>query len=431
VRRIHLNAFMSLNGYLDGAWRLPGSDPLCGTDISYFVDAAKTAEGGDMDAVFIADSLSQWADVRRRPTGTFEPTVMAAAMLSATTTIGVIVTLSTTFNEPYNVARRLASLDHLSAGRIGWNVVTSSTNEAARNFGLDEMPSHDDRYERCSEFIDVCIGLWQSWDGDAIVADKRHHWAVPELVRAIDHTGRHFRVRGPLDVPRSPQVVPLIVQAGTSAQGQSLAARHADVVFTVSQSMDAAVHRRGLLRDGASQLKRRAVKVLPGLVPVLGSTRRRARARLAELEDLIDIDLATRQLERSLAIPQGRLNPADPFPSEIPPVEEVLGNQSFYRVIWEMAGSGRHTVADVARTMSSARGYLTVVGTPRDVADTMEAWVDGGAADGFNVVFPVLPAGLEEFTTDVIPLLRARGRRPALGGGARHLRDRFGCPWTP
>lgn len=431
MKTIRLTAFLSLTGYLEGAWRLPQSDPWCGTDISYFVDAARTAETGDLDAVFIADSISQWADVRRRPTGTFEPTIMAAAMLSATKTIGAIVTLSTTFNEPYNVARRLASLDHLSGGRIGWNVVTSSTVEAARNFGLDEMPPHDERYARSAEFIDVCVGLWTSWSQDAVVADKGHHWAVPERVQPLGHVGPHFRVRGPLDVPRSPQVVPLVVQAGTSSQGQALAAHHADVAFLVAQDPDDAARRRRLLRDYAARLGRHPVQVLPGLVPVLGPTRARARARLTELEDLVDIDLATRQLERSLAMPEGSLNPTDRFPTDLPPAEGIRGNQSFYRVIAELGGSGWRTVADVARTMSSSRGYLTVVGTPRDVADAMENWVDAGAADGFNLVFPVLPSGLEEFVDDVVPLLRARGRRAEPGERATHLRERFGCPWMP
>ena len=275
----------------------------------------------------------------------------------------------------------------------------------------------------------MCRSVGVGWC--AIVADKERYWGVPERIRPIEHAGPYFRVRGPLDVPRSPQVVPLVVQAGTSSQGQALAVRHADVVFLVSQDVNDAARRRRVLRESAARLGRRPVQVLPGVVPVLGPTRARARARLAELEDLVDIDLATRQLERSLGMREGSLDPADRFPSEIPPVEGVRGNQSFYRVIAELAGSGRHTVADVARTMSSSRGYLAVVGTPRDIADTLETWVDGGAADGFNVVFPVLPGGLEEFTADVVPLLRARGRRPMHGAAAEHLRERFGCPWVP
>lgn len=226
-------------------------------------------------------------------------------------------------------------------------------------------------------------------------------------------------------------MVPLLFQAGTSVQGQALAARHADVVFLVAQDVNDAATRRRSLQSQATRFGRRPPQVLPGLVPVLGSTQAQARARLAELEDLIDIDIATRQLERSLAMPQDSLNPADRFPTELPPVEDIRGNQSFYRVLVELAQTGRHTVADVARVMSSSRGYLTVVGTPSYVAETMETWVDGGAADGFNIVSPVLPDSLQQFTEDVIPILRTHGRRPAPSTTAHHLRERFQCPWMP
>lgn len=420
-----LCAFLSIAGYFEGAWRLPESDPFCNTDIEYFCDLARVAEAGGMDAVFIADGLALWGDVRRRPTGTFEPSVMAAWILRSTERIGVIITQSTTFNEPFNVARRLASLDHASAGRIGWNIVTSSSDDAARNFGQRQMPSHAERYARATEFVEVCIKLWSSWGADAIRPDKGGSWGHAERIHAIEHVGRFFRVSGPLDVPRSPQVVPLLVQAGTSPEGITLAANVADAVFIVQDDLQQCLtYSRDLQRRARAAGRRSPIAVLPGLIPVIADTAEEARQRLDHLESLMDVGLAIRELERRFGCEPGSLDPQDRLAADLPPVSEETGNQTLYRVLRDMAQQGDLTVEQVVRRMNAGRGHLMVVGTATTVAATMVAWFEAGAADGFNVIFPTLPESLERFTHDVLPLLRGSGH-PRPWASTRTLRAAF------
>jgi FMN-dependent oxidoreductase (nitrilotriacetate monooxygenase family) len=429
---MRLCAFASINGYFEGAWRLPGADPHSNVSIDHFREFARTAERADLDAVFIADGLALWADVRRRPTGTFEPSVLAASMLDATHDIGVIISLSTTFSEPYDVARRLGSLDHLSGGRIGWNIVTSTSDEAARNFGLDTIPPHEERYARCGEFIEVCLRLWRSWAPGAVAADKAGWWADPDLVQAINHEGRWFRVAGPLDVPRSPQVVPMLVQAGSSDDGVGIAAEHADAVFTVQDDLATARAFAERVRSEASARGRtRAPSILPGVVPVLGATEDEAAERLEQIEALVDEQLAVRALEDRLELDAGSLALDRPIEHALPGVEAEQGNRTIYEVLRHLATDGA-TVREVVRKMHAGRGHLTLVGTGEQVADTMCLWFERQAADGFNVLFPSLPDDLERFAREVVPILRDRG---LLGGASRTggepptLRERFEAPY--
>lgn len=427
--RLRLCAFLSLAGYVEGAWRLPESDPYCNTDIEYFCALAKTAEMGGMDAVFIADGLALWADVRRRPTGTFEPSIMAAAILRATRRIGVIITLSTTFNEPYNVARRLASLDLASGGRIGWNIVTTSSADAARNFGLERLPSHAERYARCAEFVDVCLKLWTSWTPDAIRGDKAGDWARTDAVRPINHVGSHFRVAGPLDVPRSPQVIPLLVQAGASPEGMGVAAAFADVVFTVQDDLcKSQRHRAALMHRCGRRARTQPIAVLPGLMPIIADSEDEALRAQVHVESLMRIDLAVNALEARFGLDPGSLDPDERFEIELPELSSEDGNQSLYRVLRGMVESGA-TVGEVARTMNAGRGHLTVVGTAESVADTMIAWFEAEAADGFNVIFPTLPGSMTRFVREVIPILRERGYRDveAPSAAPSSLRAVFGA----
>src|ERR1700722_18278374 len=238
-RQLHLNAFLMSSGHHEAAWRLPGSDPFANTDLSHWRNLAQTAERGRFDSLFLADGPALRGDPRFRPVAALEPTLLLTALAMATTRIGLIATASTTYNDPYNLARRFASLDHVSGGRAGWNIVTTAGDDAARNFGLDGQPSHTERYQRADEFVEVARKLWDSWEDDAIVADpERGIWAEDDKVHVIDHRGRFFRVRGPLNLSRSPQGHPLLVQAGSSQDGRDFAAAHAEAVFTAQQTLE-------------------------------------------------------------------------------------------------------------------------------------------------------------------------------------------------
>jgi len=427
-QRMLLTGFLSLTGYVEGAWRLPTADPLCNTSIEYFRDIARASERAGMDAVFIADSLGLWADVRRRPTGTFEPSVLASMLLAATERLGVIITLSTSFNEPFNLARRLASLDLASQGRIGWNIVTSTSDETALNFGLDAIPDHDDRYDRCEEFVEVCLDLWHSWEAGAIHGDKGGVWGDPDRIHSIEHEGRHFKVQGPLDLPRSPQTVPLLVQAGSSNRGRDVAARFADVVFTVQNDQTAAAAYRADVNARAQAAGRtQQIRVLPGLIPIVGDDVADARDHLEYLRSLVDVERAVAELERRFGLAAGSLDPDRPVGIDLPELEDEPGNRSLYGVLRGLAGDPEQTVADVAKTMNTTRGHRTVLGRAQHIADQMIAWVDSGAADGYNVIFPTIPDSFHRFLEEVVPELETRGYRQGTTEPVGTLRETFGA----
>ncbi len=404
-----LCAFLGSTGYHSASWRRPGADPRANIKPGYFTELARTAERGGLDAVFLADSMAIWSDVSDRPAGAIEPAVLAGAILQATERIGVIITQSTSYNEPFNVARRLASLDHLGGGRIGWNIVTSATLEAAQNFGLSAIPDHDERYRRAEEFVRVCIALWNSWQPGAVHAEPTGVWADPDQIRPIDHNGEFFCVRGPLDVPPSPQGVPLLVQAGSSRQGMELASTFADWVFTVQSDVDSACAFRRTMRAEAKAKADRCLRVLPGLIPIVGPTDEAARQRLADLDALLDPEPGLRQLERSLALPAGTLRLDDPFDIELPSASVNPGNQTYYQVIKTMAAAGCYSAGQVSRLMATSRGHRLVVGSPETVANAMIDWVRKGAADGYIVMPAALPDDLTLFVDNVVPLLSEAG----------------------
>ncbi|WP_139983812.1 LLM class flavin-dependent oxidoreductase [Nocardioides litoris] len=429
-RPLHLNAFLMGVGHHEAAWRLPGVDPAAALDVHHYVALARTAERGLMDSVFFADSPALVGDVGRRPAGTLDPTLLLAAMALATERIGLVATASTSYDEPWNLARRFASLDHLSGGRAGWNVVTTATLDAARNFGLDALPAHRDRYERAEEVVEVATALWDSWDDDAVLADQAAGvWGDATKVHPPEHVGRHFRVAGPLNLPRSPQGRPVLVQAGSSQDGRAFAARHAEAVFTAQQTLAEAQDFCADVKDRARRLGRdpEHVVVLPGIVPVLGSTEAEARALERELDELIRPEHARDQLARTLRLAPEDLALDRPLPADLPAEDEIEGAKSRYTLIVSLARRERLTVRELIGRLGGGRGHHTVVGTPEQVAGTMLAWADAGAADGFNVMPPVLPAGLEVFVEEVVPLLQARGRfRTAYAGTT--LRDHLGLP---
>ncbi|MGU3502098.1 LLM class flavin-dependent oxidoreductase [Mycobacterium sp. C31M] len=410
--QLHLNAFLMSTGHHEASWRLTESDPFAATDVAHYVRLAETAERGTFDSVFLADSPQLNGNVGRRPLGVLEPLTLLTVLASTTRHLGLIATASTSYNTPYNLARRFASLDHVSAGRAGWNIVTTATVEAARNFGLDELPAHADRYARAQEFVEVAQKLWDSWEDDAIVADKTNGvWGDDSKIHPAAHRGRYFSVEGALNIPRSPQGYPLLVQAGSSEDGRGFAARHAEAVFTAQQTLE-----HGL--EFYTDLKARAVaagrdpdtiKILPGIVPVIGSTEAEAVARDRELEEAIVPEYAHRQLATTLRIPVEELDLDRQLPDELLPEDAIEGAKSRYTLIVELARSEKLTVRQLIGRLGGGRGHRTFTGTPEQVADTIEDWFRRGAADGFNVMAPVLPSGLELFVDHVVPILRDRG----------------------
>ena len=429
-RQLHLNAFLMSTGHHEASWRLPESDPTANLDVHHYVALARTAERGLLDSVFFADSPALFSDVGRRPAGSLEPTVLLAAMAMATERVGLIATASTTYNEPYNLARRFASLDHLSGGRAGWNIVTTATLDAARNFNLTELPAHRERYRRAEEFVEVSNRLWDSWDDDAVLGDKAQgRWGDHERVHPIEHAGDHFSVAGALNLPRSPQGRPVLVQAGSSEDGRDFAARHAEAIFTAQQTLGDA---QAFYADVKARARRHGrdpdlVKVLPGIVPAIGSTEAEARALERQLDELIRPEYARDQLARTL-----RVDPADlpldrRLPDDLPDEDEIEGAKSRYTLIVTLARRERLTVRELIGRLGGGRGHRTFSGTPEQVADALEEWADQRAADGFNVMPPVLPSGLETFVDHVVPILQQRGRFRREYAGTT-LRDHYGLP---
>ena len=429
-RRLHLNAFLMSVGHHEASWRLPESDPYASWDVKHYQELARIAERGLLDSLFLADSPVQQGDPGRRPAGRLEPTVLLTALAAVTEHIGLIATASTTYNEPYNLARRFASLDHVSGGRAGWNVVTTAGADAARNFGLDDVPPHRERYARADEFLEVATKLWDSWADDAVIADKDAGvHADAAKVRAINHRGRFFRVDGPLNVPRSPQGWPLLVQAGSSEDGKDFAASRAEAVFTAQQTLGEAqaFYRDLKARTAAAGRDPDGIKILPGIVPVIGATPAEARELDAELERLISPEYARRQLAERF-----RLDPADlpldePLPDDLPTEDEIEGAKSRFTLIVDLARRESLTVRQLIGRLGGGRGHRTFAGTPVQVADTIEEWFGSGAADGFNIMPAVLPSGLTAFVDQVVPILQERGLFRTEYTGTT-LREHYGLP---
>lgn len=415
-------------GHHEASWRLPESNSYAGTDVAHYQRLAQTAERGKLDSIFFADSPVLHVNVAQRPYGGLEPTVLLAAIAAVTERIGLIATASTTYNEPYNLARRFASVDQISGGRAGWNVVTTAGDAAAKNFSLAGQPAHSQRYERAAEFLDVAKKLWNSWEDDAIVADKAAGvWADSSRVHQANHEGTHFQVEGALDVPRSAQGHPVIVQAGSSENGKDFAARYAEAVFTAHQTLaDAQAFYSDLKkRTAAAGRNPESIKILPGIVPVIGSTEEEALRLERELDELILPEHARKQLAGLLRVPPESLQLDAQLPADLPSEDEIEGAKSRYTLIVNLARRERLTVRQLIGRLGGGRGHRTCSGTPEQVADAIQGWFQAGAADGFNIMPPVLPSGLDTFVGQVVPILQDRGlfRREYSG---RTLREHFG-----
>ena len=425
-QQLHLNAFLMGVGHHEAAWRLPESNPRDAADVAHYQQLARIAERGLMDSVFFADSPSMMSNPARRPAETLEPTLLLAAMAVVTQRIGLIATGSTTYDVPYYVARRFASLDIISHGRAGWNVVTSADEKAGANFGFDTVPAHAARYARAQEFLEVVTGLWAAWEPDAVLADKTAG-VYADPAKVPDLAERTALFRGPLNVSRSAQGWPVLVQAGSSPAGIGLAARFAEAVFTAQRSIEDGRAFYQQLKNATVRTGRTpdSVKVLPGLVPIIGSTEAEALALERRLDDLMVHQHALRQLAEQIGIPADDIDLDGPLPRQVRAVDDIQGNRSRYNLTLELARREQLTVRQLLNRLGGGRGHRTLAGTPEQVADSLENWFRAGAADGFNIMPAALPSGLETFVDQVIPELQRRElfRREYTG---HTLRDHYG-----
>ncbi len=429
-RQLVLNAFVMVPGHHAAAWRHPLSTPERNLDLDYYAGIARAAERATIDSLFLADGLS--GGRRRNARGGLEPLTLLSALAAVTERIGLIATASTTWTDPYTLARAFASLDHLSKGRAGWNIVTSADTEAAANFSRQAVP-HDARYRRAREYLQVATGLWDSWEDGARILDKESGQAVDgDRVHELDHVGEHFQVRGPLNSPRSPQGWPLLVQAGSSEDGKDFAAQWAEAIFTAQLTLRDAQEFYADVKARVTAAGRdpEQVLVLPGLSPFIGSTEAEARALQDELDDLaVPQDGAATQVWRQLGDIDLTQFPLDgPVPFHLLPKEtEVQGNRSRFALIVELARREELTIRQLLRRLAGARGHFTFAGTPEQVADLIEEWFTHGAADGFNIMPPLYPSQFEVFTEQVVPILQRRGLFHTEYRGTT-LREHYGLP---
>ena len=403
-RQLHLNINILHSGFVPSAWRIAEADPHAFIDAGHYVRVAQIAEAAKFDAVFLADNASIADQINFRPITALEPTVLLASIAAATSRIGVIGTASTSYNEPYNIARRFATLDHVSAGRAGWNVVTTADLASARNFGREAVPDHTERYARAAEFTEVVKALWDSWEDDAFIGDKTSgHFVDTGKVHPVAYHGKYFDVQGPLNLPRSPQGHPVLVQAGASPDGRDLAARHAEAVFSASQSFEESLAYGRELKARAASYGRNAVKVLAGLTTIIGATESEALRRRDELVDLIPWSYSVTRLAGTLGIPADKLKLDEQLPDNLTLPGGGNGNHTFFHATIAQARRHGYTVRELIRSLAGGGGHRVIVGTPEQIADDIEHWFNAGAADGFNLMPDVLPGGLQDFADGVVP----------------------------
>ncbi len=430
---MHLGAFVHETGQHVAAWRHPGAHFHSGVSFADAVEVAQTAERGKFDFLFLADSaavsLAGTPESRGRmgKVVKFEPMTILSALAAVTKHLGLVATSTTTFNEPYTLARQFASLDQISGGRSGWNLVTSNNEDDALNYSLEQHPAHSDRYERAIEFAEVVNGLWDSWDEDAFIRDKESGvFFDPSKLHPLHHKGKHFQVRGPLNVACSPQGRPILVQAGASGTGRDVAARLAELVFTAQTTFEQGKEFYGdvmarLPRFGRSSAE---VLVMPGLYPVVAPTESEAREKFDYLQSLIHPSVGIAVLEHTIGVHDLDKLPLD---GPVPEMPDTNGPLSRQRLLLEQAKRDKLTLWELCLANAGPRGHVLTIGTPSQVADEMEHWFKEGAADGFNVMPAWLPGSLNDFVDLVIPELQRRGLFRT-EYEAMTLRDNLGLP---
>ncbi len=432
-RQLKLGALMRPVSIHTGAWRYPGAFPDANFSFGHYKRFIQTLERGRFDAFFMADHLALLnmpieALKRSHTVSSFDPLTLLPALAAVTEHIGLIATASTTYNEPYHIARKFASLDHISGGRAGWNLVTTSNPDAALNFGQDEHMAHGERYQRAREFYEVVTGLWDGWADDALIRDVESGiFFDPNRVKPLNHVGPEFKVRGPLNVARPIQGWPVIVQAGASEAGRQIAAETAEAVFAGVATLAEGQRLYADIKSRMPALGRdpEHLKLLPGCFVVVSDTVEEARAKRAHLDSLVHYDSAIASLSIALGTDASAFDPDGP----LPPIPETNASKTGRERAIALAEREGLTVRQLAQRLGGYAG-LAMVGTPDTIADEMEAWLEGRGADGFNIMFPWLPGGLDDFVDRVVPELQRRGlfRREYEG---RTLRENLGLPRPP
>lgn len=430
-RQMHLGAFFFGVGHHLAAWRHPDVDPGAASSIDSLKAWTRIAEDAKFDAIFFADNVGMPGPpdevvAKNALWYPLDPLITLAALSQSTTHIGLVATVSSTYLPPYHLARKYAALDQVSQGRSGWNLVTSGSDFEARSFGLDQQLAHAHRYARAHEYVKVVKGLWDTWEDDAFIHDKEaNRFFDPARLHRVAHQGEYYKVHGALQTPRSPQGYPVLVQAGSSGDGQDLAAATAEVVFTAQQSVEAARAFYGGLKGRLPAHGRSAdqLKILPGISPFVGRSQQEAQEKFEQLQGLIDPVLGIGLLSTFLGNVDLRGYDIDgPFPRDLPVTEGWKSRQELFE---GMARRENLSIRQLYEKVAGARGHWTLVGTAESIADQLEHWFSTGAADGFNVLAPTLPHGLKDFAELVIPELQRRGLfRTAYEG--RTLREHLG-----
>lgn len=425
MRQMKLGLFLAPGGHHMAAWRHPQAYPA-GFGIKSYVAAAQTAERGCFDMLFVADVFSTTASGSRQDSFRLEPLTLLSALAMATQRIGLVATATTSFNEPYNVARKFASLDHISEGRAGWNIVTSSSTLEAYNFGSADHRELGERYRRADEFVEVVRGLWNSWEDGALLIDKASgHFFDASKLRLLNHVGREFSVRGPLSIPPCPQGHPVLVQAGSSEDGKTLASKFAEVIFTIQRDMTNAQAFHAEIKSRVAAFGRNPdhAMVLPGVLPVVGRTRQEAQDKYDALQALIHPEAGLAGLSRTLDMDLSGVDVDGP----LPPIKIEALSQSRAVGMVETARRDNLTVRQVYERLLVSKGHRQLVGSATEVADSLQEWFEAGACDGFNIMPPMMPGGLVDFVELVVPELQRRGIfRKAYEGAT--LRDHLGLP---
>ncbi|WNI14235.1 NtaA/DmoA family FMN-dependent monooxygenase [Actinacidiphila sp. ITFR-21] len=411
LRRLHLGINVTGVGGHNGAWRRPTVDPASSYTVEFFSRTARLAERGLFDAFFLADVPRLAGDYATQPPGqSFDPVTVLGAVARDTERIGLVATVSTTWHHPYELARALLTLDRVSHGRAGWNIVTNHTPEVALSHGLTRMPDKAARYARADEFVDLVLRLWRTWAPDAVIADKATGvFADPARVRTVDFTGEHFAVKGGSTVPSSPQGHPVLVQAGASPEGIELATRYADAVFAATSGAAVASDYAARLRAAATRAGRRQppVLVLPGVALGLASTDAEAVRRREELDALGDITKKVAFLAGRLGVDPEVLELDAPVPlHHVDVAAQAQRNSEGFLISTLAAARSGRTVREI---IAGGAGHYSLIGSPEKVADTFERWFKTGDIDGFNLMFDVVDEGLPLFVAEVVPLLQERG----------------------
>lgn len=425
-RHAHLAVFLSTSGYHESGWLVQDDDAVEAASFRSLARATATAERGLLDAVFLADSPSiNLFRAKYFPQIRFDPITVLSAIGQQSTRIGLFATASTTYNAPFELARRLSTADHVTDGRFGWNVVTTGNAAAAKNFGTGDHPEHDDRYARGAEFVDVVKRLWDSWAEDAIVGDReRGVWADTSRIVPADFHGEYYDVSGALPVPRPPQGYPVLAQAGSSPAGIDFAGKIADVIFTPQASVDAGLAFRELIDAAAARYGRPAgrIKILPGIAFVIGSTESEARERRRALEESADPELRWRMLALNAGLDPDLIDPDRPLSPEVAATAE---GSTFAKVIIGKALESQLPFRTVAQVVTGLPGGLEFTGTPEQFADTIEDWISRGGSDGFTLQPTTVPESLDLFVDHVIPILQQRRLHRSEYTGTT-LRDHLG-----